>query len=323
MITGKKVLITGGAGFIGTHAAQLLAADNDVTLLDLNLGGPLRFSPLASDPKVRKLEGDVRDPEPLRAEVARCDVLLHFASLVGVQWVIEHARDTLDTILLGTRNVLEAARANPRLERLVYISTSEVYGNIIDATEGASASVGTANDARLSYASAKLVGEHLVWAYHRDFGIPTVILRPFNIFGPLRLTANAVGIFAVRALAGREIRLHGDGSQLRSWCYVEDFIAALMACLDKPAAVGQDFNIGNPVTASTIYDLAERIVRLTGSRSQIARTPYTFSDIGVRAPNSSKARELLGYVPRFDLDAGLKPTIEWHGRHLEAFQHWL
>lgn len=323
MVTGKKVLITGGAGFIGTHTAELLAADNEVTLFDLDLGGPLRFSPLAADPKVRKVVGDVRDPEALASEVARCDLLLHFASLVGVQWVIEHARDTIDTILLGTRNVLEAAKANPNLERLIYISTSEVYGNIIDATEGAAASVGTANDARLSYASAKLAGEHLVWAYHRDFRLPTVILRPFNIFGPRRLTANAVGIFAVRALAGHDIRLHGDGSQLRSWCYVEDFISALGACLDKPAAVGQDFNIGNPVTATTIYDLAERIVRLTGSRSQIARTPYTFSDIGVRAPNSSKARELLGYVPRYDLDAGLTPTIEWHGRHLDALKHWL
>ncbi len=323
MPTGKKVLITGGAGFIGTHTAELLAADNEVTLLDLGFDGPLRFSPLAADPRVRKVTADVRQAEPLASEVARADLVLHFASLVGVQWVIDHARDTLDTIVQGTRNVLEAARANPRLERLIYISTSEVYGNIMDATEGASASVGTANDPRLSYASAKLLGEHLVWAYHRDFRLPSVILRPFNIFGPLRTTANAVGIFAARALAGREIKLHGDGSQLRSWCYIEDFTSAVLACLDKPAAVGQDFNIGNPVTATTIYDLAERIIRLSGSRSQIVRTPYTFSDIGVRAPNSSKARELLGYVPRFDLDAGLRPTIEWHGRHLDALQHWL
>ncbi len=323
MIQGKKILITGGAGFIGTHMAQRLAADNRLTLFDIDLDGPIKFSPLAKDEKVRQVEGDVRVYEQLAPLVAESDIVLHYASILGVKKVIDNARDTIDTILAGTRNVLEAARKNPRIERLVNISTSEVYGNVMDATEGAAASVGTGNDARLCYASAKLMGEHLVWAYHRDFKIPTVIVRPFNIYGPQRIASNAVGVFCVKAAAGKDVTLHGDGSQLRSWCYIDDFCDAMMGCIEKPAAAGQDFNIGNPVTAVTIYDLAERIIRLARSNSKLTRTPHTFSDIGVRAPNSSKAREILGYQPKFDMDQGLRPTIDWYRDHLSEFEAWM
>jgi nucleoside-diphosphate-sugar epimerase len=323
MIEGKNVLITGGAGFIGTHVAERLAPRNEVTLLDIDLDGPLRYSPLAADDRVRKIHADVRDAGAVAAEVARCQVLLHFASVIGVKKVIDNARLTIDTILQGTTNVLEAARHNPRIERLVNISTSEVYGNVMDAREGAAASVGTGNDPRLSYASAKLMGEHLVWAYHRDFQLPTVIVRPFNIYGPKRTASNAVGVFVVKALAGRDVTLHGDGSQLRSWCYIDDFCDAIVACIDAPRAAGQDFNIGNPVTTITIYDLAERIIRLSGSTSRLVTTPHTFSDIGVRALNSGKSRELLGYEPKFDMDRGLAATIHWHRGHLDDFQAWL
>jgi UDP-glucuronate decarboxylase len=323
MISGKKVLITGGAGFIGTHMAERLAERNDVTLFDIDLDNALPYSRLASDSRVRKVSGDVRNAEALQEEASRCQILLHYASILGVRKVIDHARDTIDTVLLGTRNMLEAARHNPRIERIVNISTSEVYGNVMDAREGAACSVSTANDARVCYASSKLAAEHIVWAYHRDFKLPTVIIRPFNIFGPMRKTDNAVGRFAVRAVAGEDVTMLGDGSQLRSWCYIDDFCDAMMAAIASEKAIGQDFNIGNPVTAVTIYDLAARMIRLAKSKSRISTTAHTFSDIGVRAPNSHKARELLGYVPKFDLDAGLLPTIEWYQSHLDDFREWL
>lgn len=323
MIRDKKILITGGAGFIGTHIADRLVDGNEITLLDIDLGNALPYSPLEDEEGVRKVEGDVRDAALIEAEVARADIVLHYASLLGVQNVIDHARDTIDTIILGTRNVLEAARARGRLDRLVYISTSEVYGNIMDAREGQPASVGTQNDARLCYASAKLMGEHLIWAYHRDFGLPTVIVRPFNIYGERRKAGHAVGYFAVKALAGRDVIVHGDGSQLRAWCYIDDFCDAMMACIERKEAIGEDFNIGNPVTATTIYDLAERIIHLANSSSKLKQTEHTYSDIGVRAPNSIRARECLGYTPRYGLNAGLASTIEWYHQHLDDFQHWL
>ena len=322
MIQGKRVLITGGAGFIGTHMADRLAHGNEITLLDIDLGNALPYSPLATDRSVRKIEGDVRDAGLIREEVRRADIVLHFASLIGVREVIENARATIDTIVIGTSNVLDAARHNASIERLMYISTSEVYGNIVDAVEGAPASVGTGNDPRLCYASAKLLGEHLVWASHRDHELPTVIVRPFNIFGPRRKVSHAMGSFIVKALAGGDITVHGDGSQLRSWCYIEDFCDGLIACLEKDAAIGQDYNLGHPVTATTIYDLASRIIRLTGSSSRIVTTPHTYSDIGVRAPNSLKAGKNLNYRPKFDMDAGLAPSIAWYREHLDDFAHW-
>lgn len=323
MIHGKQVLITGGAGFIGTHVAERLADHNEVTLLDVNLENALSYSSLARDGRVRKVRGDVREAEPLAREVADCQILLHFASILGVRDVIENARATIDTIILGTRNVLEAASNNQMIERIVYISTSEVYGNITDAREGVAAAVGTTNDARLCYASAKLMGEHQVWAYHRDFGLPTVIIRPFNIYGPRRTVSHAVGVFIVKALAGRDVTLHGDGSQLRSWCYIDDFCDGIIASIESDGAIGEDFNLGNPVTATSIYDLAERTIRLAGSSSKLTTTAHTFTDIGVRAPNSVKARERLGYSPRFGMDAGLQPTIQWYKDHLDDFAHWL
>jgi nucleoside-diphosphate-sugar epimerase len=323
MIEGKKVLITGGAGFIGTHVAGRLVDRNEVTLFDVDYTGGISYSPLAKDDRVRKIKADVRDEAAVREAVSRCDILLHYASILGVRKVIDHARDTIDTILIGTRNVMEAARHNSKIERIVNISTSEVYGNVMDGREGAPGSCSTGNDPRACYASAKLAAEHIVWAYHRDFKLPTVIVRPFNIYGSLRKTDNAVGRFCVQAIANKDVTLLGDGSQLRSWCYVDDFVDAMMQCIERKQAVGEDFNIGNPITAVTIYDLAARTIRLANSKSKLSTTAHTFSDIGVRAPNSVKAREMLDYHPKYDLDAGLLPTIEWYRQNLEDFRGWL
>ena len=322
MIEGKKVLITGGAGFIGVRIAERLSPHNQITLLDIDLENVLPYSSLADDDRVRKIKGDVRDQGLVEEEVARCDILLHYASILGVQKVIDNDLATIDTIILGTRNVLEAARKNKRIERLVYISTSEVYGNVMDTGEGALASIGTDNDARLCYAASKLMGEHQVWAYHRNFGLPTVIVRPFNIYGPRRKASNAIGHFVVKALSNQDVQIHGDGSQLRSWCYIEDFCDGMISCISKPEAVSQDFNLGNPVTATTIYDLAHRIVRLAQSKSVVRTTAHTFSDIGVRLTAAAKARRLINYEPRYDIDQGLVPTIKWFREHLDDFSHW-
>jgi nucleoside-diphosphate-sugar epimerase len=322
-IRGKRVLITGGAGFIGTHMAERLARDNEVTLMDLAFGGALAYSPLGRDPRIRRIEADVLDADAVESAVAGCDIILHFASLIGVGHVISHARLTLDTVLFGTRNVLAAAaRHRGRIERLVYLSTSEVYADVAAAGESSAASIRCGNDARLSYPSAKLAGEHMVWAYHRDFGLPTVIVRPFNVYGPYRTGRHAVGMFAVRALSGAPLVVDGDGSQLRSWCYVADFCDALVATLARPAAAGQHFNVGNPRTSITIYGLAERIRELCDSSSPIVTAPHSFSDIRLRAPDLEHSRRVLGFEPAHDLADGLARTIDWYRRHLADFESW-
>lgn len=321
MISGKNILITGGAGFIGTHLALRLADENRLTLLDLRPErNSLAFTPLANRENVQVVAGDVRDATVVERLMADVDVVVHLASLIGVQYVVEHARETIDTIVLGTRSVLEAARKQGRLVRLVNVSTSEVFGDGSSTSDDAPASIGTRNDPRTSYAAAKLLAEHMAWAYLRDYGLPVVNVRPFNVYGPLQLTANATNIFISRALTGHTIQVHGDGSQLRPWCYVDDFIDGMLRCLEVEGVVGEDFNLGNPRTTTTIYDLAQRIVRLADSSSRVELVARPFSDFAVRLPGWQKAAKLLGYEPRIDLDAGLLQTIEWHRRHASNFR---
>jgi nucleoside-diphosphate-sugar epimerase len=200
----------------------------------------------------------------------------------------------------------------------VNVSTSEVFGDASSTGDDAPASIATCNDPRTSYAAAKLLGEHLAWAYLRDYSVPVVNVRPFNVYGPLQLTANATNIFITRALVNREIQVHGDGSQLRPWCYIDDFVDGLLACLERPDVVGEDFNLGNPRTTTTIYDLAQRIVRLSQSSSRITLVPRPFSDFAVRLPGWQKASRMLGFQPRVDLDEGLQRTIAWHREHSES-----
>jgi UDP-glucose 4-epimerase len=319
MIRGKQILITGGAGFIGSHLAQRLAAENRLTLLDLDTrSNALNLTPLVQHENVRLVTGDVRDSAVVERAMADAEIVIHLASLIGVQHVVDHARETIDTVVLGTRSVLEAARKHGRLTRFVNVSTSEVFGDASSTGDDAPASISTCNDPRTSYAAAKLLGEHLAWAYLRDYSVPVVNVRPFNVYGPLQLTANATNIFITRALVNREIQVHGDGSQLRPWCYIDDFVDGLLACLERPDVVGEDFNLGNPRTTTTIYDLAQRIVRLSQSSSRITLVPRPFSDFAVRLPGWQKASRMLGFQPRVDLDEGLQRTIAWHREHSES-----
>ena len=323
MICGKRILITGGAGFIGTHIAGRLADANDVTLFDIDLENCLPYSAISGHQRVRRVRGDVMDAQLVDREVGASDIVLHCASTMGVARVIANALRTIETINVGTRNILEAAtRHRDRIQRVVYLSTSEVYGDVLSADERVPASVGVGNDPRLCYASAKLMGEHQVWAYHRDFRIPTTIIRPFNVYGPYRTTSHAVGVFTVHALTGADLVLHGDGSQIRSWCYIDDFCDAVIASAERPEAIGQHFNIGNPIASVSIYELAHRIRELSGSASRITTTTRAVGDINVRVPHPENAKRLLDFSPRYDLTSGLRKTIGWYHEHLADFAHW-
>jgi UDP-glucose 4-epimerase len=149
-------------------------------------------------------------------------------------------------------------------------------------------------------------------AYHDEFGLPTVTVRPFNVYGPGQIGGGAIRAFIEAALAGRDLTIHGDGSQIRAWCYIDDMVDALLLCLERPEAVGETFNVGNARSTVTILDLAERVKRLTGCPSEILFRPITYSDVEIRIPNVDKARELLGFEAKVDLDEGLARTIAWY-----------
>lgn len=317
-IRGKTILITGGAGFIGSSLAQRLADDNKILLLDRSFDDqPISFSPLLRNRNVRIARGDIMNGDVLGELAAEAQIVVHAAAIVGVGRVCSHPRETLEVNFVGTSRLLRELEKNPRLERVVYFSTSEVFGvNSFRVHENTPAAVGPAAEARWSYAIAKLAGEHLVKSYHRETGMPVVTVRPFNIFGPRRLGAHAIRSFVLNALTGKPLEVHGDGSQIRSWCYIEDFCDALIQMLARPEAVGEDFNIGNPRNTLTIHQLAQKVIGLTGAKVPIVFHKTQVPDIDIRVPSLEKAHRLLGYDCKFDMDRALELTIDWYRRNL-------
>jgi UDP-glucose 4-epimerase len=313
-LRGKRVLITGGAGFIGTTLARRLVDTNEVVALDNLHRDALGGTALAEHPNFTFEHGDVLDADHLVELAHGATHIVHCAAIAGVDTVLESPVRTMRVNMIGTYNVLEAAVATlDTVERLVDFSTSEVFGtHAFRVQEGQVSTIGSVGEARWTYAVSKLAGEHMAHAYHDELHLPTVTVHPFNVFGPGQIGGGAIRAFIEAALAGRDLVIHGDGSQIRAWCYVDDMVDATLACLEHPNAVGQTFNIGNPRSTVTIYDLAQRIRRLTGADVDIVFQPLHYADVELRIPNVEKAREVLGFEAKVDLDEGLARTIAWY-----------
>jgi UDP-glucose 4-epimerase len=314
MLSGKRIFVTGGAGFIGTTLARRLADDNEIVAYDNLHRDALSGTDLAEHPNVTLVQGDILDPDALRAAAAGATHFVHAAAIAGVDTVLESPVRTMRVNVIGTYNALEAALATQgSLERFLDFSTSEVFGtHAFRVSEGQVSTIGSVGEARWTYAVSKLAGEHMAHAYHDELGLPTVTVHPFNVYGPGQIGGGAIRAFIEAALAGRDLTIHGDGSQIRAWCYVEDMVSALLLALEHPAAVGQTFNVGNPRSAVTIFDLAQRIKRLAGATGEITFQPLHYADVELRIPNVEKGRELLGWEPKVELDEGLERTIAWY-----------
>jgi UDP-glucose 4-epimerase len=313
-LRGKRIFITGGAGFIGTTLARRLVDENEIVAVDNLHRDALSGTDLAEHPNFTLHQGDVLDAELMLELADGATHVVHCAAIAGVDTVLESPVRTMRVNLIGTYNVLEAALATrDSVERLIEFSTSEVFGTYAyKVAETNVTTTGSVGDARWTYAVSKLAGEHMAHAYKDEFGLAAVSVRPFNVFGPGQIGGGAIRAFIEAALAGRDLTIHGDGSQIRAWCYVDDMVEALLLVLEHPAAVGHSFNIGNARSAVTIYDLALRIKRLTGCPGEIAFQPLLYTDVELRIPNVDKARELLGFEARVELDEGLERTIAWY-----------
>jgi nucleoside-diphosphate-sugar epimerase len=316
MLSGRRILITGGAGFIGSHLAERLVADNEVVILDTFRRDALTGAGLTEHPRITVMRGDVLDPGAVRAAMDGCDAVVHMASIAGVDTVMRNPVLTMRVALLGTMHVLEAAHEQGGIARLVDFSTSEVFGRYAyQVTEFDATTLGAVGEARWTYAVAKLATEHLAMNYHKELGLPACSIRPFNIYGPRQVGEGAIHHFIRRALAGEPLTVHNDGAQIRAWCYIDDIVEAIELALVRDAAVGHAFNIGNARSTVTIYNLAREIVRLSGSRSSIELRPWPHPDVEIRVPAVDKARELLGFQARTDLEEGLLRTIDWYRNH--------
>lgn len=318
-LRGTTVAITGGAGFIGSQLAARLVADRQiqVVLFDNLHHDAVSGTELLRHPNCKLVRGDVRDKEALGQALRGAHHVIHMASIAGVDTVMRMPVTTMQVSMLGTMNVLEicqqARQDGADVRRVVDFSTSEVFGRYaFNVAETDVTQLGAVGEARWTYAVAKLATEHLASNYHKQYGLPTVAIRPFNIYGPHQVGTGAIHHFVRNALTNDPLVIHNDGSQIRSWCYIDDIIDGILLVLTRPEAVGQSFNLGNPRSTVTIWQLANDIVRLAGSQSEIKHIQWNFTDVELRVPDITKARKLLGYEPRVDLEEGLARTVAWY-----------
>jgi UDP-glucose 4-epimerase len=316
-----RVLITGGAGFIGSHLADAYTARGDevVCIDDLSTGSIENIAHLKEHPRFRYVIDTVHN-RPLLAElIDGCDVVFHLAAAVGVKLIVESPVRTIETNVRGTETVL--ALANKKKKKVLLTSTSEVYGlsTEVPFREDGNLVMGATTKGRWSYACSKAIDEFLALAYWREKKLPTVVVRLFNTVGPRQTGQYGMVIptFVRQALAGRPITVYGTGEQTRCFGYVGDVVGALVALMGKEEAVGQVFNVGSSEEVS-ILEVAERVKELTGSKSEIVFVPYDeayeegFEDMPRRVPDITKARGLVGFEPKEPLDGILKKVIAYY-----------
>jgi UDP-glucose 4-epimerase len=321
---GLRYLVTGGAGFIGSHLVDALVARGDqVTILD-NLSTGRRENVTGVEERIRFFHGSVLDPILVDELVHDADIVVHLAAAVGVRLIVEQPLRSLLTNIRGSENVLDAAHRYGRLVLLA--STSEVYGKGMQGAfrEDDDRVLGSNRVSRWSYSMSKAVDEILAFAYHREKGLPTIVVRLFNTVGPRQTGAYGMVVprFVEQALTGVPLTVYGDGTQTRCFCHVSDAVEALLALLNEPKAHGDVFNVGSTEEVS-IGGLAERVVEATGSSSEVRLIPYDeayeegFEDMQRRVPDIGKIRELVGWEPSHTLAEVIGDVVEDVGGRLD------
>jgi UDP-glucose 4-epimerase len=312
MVVGKKIFITGGAGFIGSTLSNRLIASNEIVLFDNLVRNTVKYTSLLDSSKIKLVEGDILDYNSVVKHMAGSNIVVHAAAVAGIDTVIKNPVRTMEVNMIGTANVLKAAQANRVDEKFLDFSTSEVFGSMAyKVNETSSTVAGSAGEARWTYAVSKLAAEHLSTAYFKQFRLPTVVIRPFNVYGPGQTGEGAIQIFIKRALKNEDIMIHGDGTQIRAWCYVDDMVDGLILALANPDVNGESFNIGNARAVTTIHGLAETVRRVLDSKSKIIYKEPLSADIELRIPETKKAFDLLGFKAKVDLEEGVLRTANW------------
>jgi UDP-glucose 4-epimerase len=312
MIENKTMFITGGAGFIANTLIKQYVEKNRIVVYDNFHRDTLTGSGMDIHPNVTIIKGDVLDFDLLCSSMKGADIVVHAAGIAGIDTVIKDPVRTMEVNMIGTANALRAAKENNVKGRFIDFSTSEIFGSMaFKSSETDQTVAGSAGEARWVYAVSKLAGEHLAHAYFKQYGLPVVTVRPFNVYGPGQTGEGAIQIFIKRALKNEEIFINGDGAQIRAWCYVEDFVDCLIRCIENPEAVGESFNLGNARAVMTTLGLAQTVCRVLNSNSKISHKPALSADIELRIPSVKKTEDILGFKAKVDLEEGILNTAEW------------
>ncbi len=323
-----RVLITGGAGFIGSHLSDAYISRGDEVYIidDLSTGSISNIQHLKSNPLFHYTIDSVHNHPVVAELIDQCDVVFHLAAAVGVKLIVESPVRTIETNVRGTEVVLSLA--NKKKKKVLIASTSEVYGlsTEVPFSEDGNLVMGATTKGRWSYACSKAIDEFLALAYWREKKLPTIVVRLFNTVGPRQTGQYGMVIptFVKQALMSRPITVYGDGRQSRCFGYVGDVVGALVKLMDHKEAVGQVFNIGSNEEV-TIMKLAQRIKELTDSQSEIQLVPYDeayeegFEDMPRRVPDISKINALIGFRPSMKLDGILHSVINFHSGRPHSF----
>lgn len=307
-----SIFITGGAGFIGSAISLRLVEHNRIIAYDNCLRDALRFTKLKQHKNFKFITGDVLDYNKLRRSVRGCDIIIHLAAIAGVSSYYNIPLKTLEVNMLGTRNLLEAVKEMP-IKRFINFSTSEVYGvNAKNVNEESQTIQGPMPERRWCYAISKIAAEKLCFSYHWEYGLPVISIRPFNIYGPGQIGEGAIKIFALQALENRTMFVNGSGSQVRAWCYIDDLVEGVALCIMKKQALGQVFNIGNSQEPISSLKLAQLVRKISNSNSEIVLRKGQHTDVKIRIPDTTKARDILGFMAKTGIKEGIGNAILWY-----------
>ena len=319
-VKNKIIFISGGAGFIGTHLTQRLASNNKIIIYDNFHRDALSKSSIFSHKNVEIINGDILDLELLKKSLPKADYIIHLAAIAGIDSVVKDPVKTIEINAIGTYYMLEAAKRLKCLKRFLYFSTSEVFGSkAYQVTEDDDAVLGKVGEPRWVYATGKFFSEHMIAAYAKKYKMPYSIIRPFNVYGPQQVGEGAVQVFIKKALRDENIKIIGDGGQIRTWTYIDDLLEGVFLCLTKKTSKNQVFNIANAQSQITILNLAKKIISLTRSKSKTIHLPQKEVDVYLRVPKIDKAIKLLGFKPKVDLEDGLARTIKWFRKNAKQF----
>lgn len=312
MISGRRIFVSGGLGFIGSRLVERLVEKNQLTVFDSARRDALRFSPARGHHNLRIVKGDVLDRAALASAVGDASLVLHLAAIAGVSSYYREPATTFRTNLLGTLNLIDVLRGR-ELELFVDFSTSEVFGPHAERVSESSPTVqGNLEDRRWCYAVSKLAGEMLGRCHFWEDGLPACVVRPFNVYGPGQVGEGVVSNFASAVAQGQPLRVTGDGSQRRALCHIDDFLDGLIAILERAdVARGRTFHLGDDRHVVSVLELARRMAAWATPPVPIEHVAHPGQDVVVRIPDCAAARALLGYAPRRELEAGLRETLEW------------
>ena len=307
----QKFLITGGAGFIASHLIDRLVENNKIIIFDNLHRNALQYYPKKDHPNIKFVQGDVLNYDLLEECMKDVDICIHAAAIAGIYSVGESTKKTMQVNLIGVYNALEASIKN-NVKKFIDFSTSEVYGPFVfRGKETGSTTLGPIHEKRWVYAVSKLASEFMTHSYGLDSDLKVSSIRPFNVYGPRQIGEGAIQQIIQKALRNDNIIIYNDGTQIRSWCYVTDFVDGLYRIIESDNVNGEVFNIGNPQASVTNLNLAKIIIKLTNSKSKIEFQPHPGPEVEMRIPDIEKAKSILDYDPQIDLETGLEYTIQW------------